>query len=161
MALGVKQYETRHWEARQTGVNFLIHAAKRKLTGNENFLYNEVKDELKQLKQEYSDLVLPDLPDIKDLPYGCILMAATLEKCMLMVPGFDEMRPGKISISHQSLLERLCGVWEDGRFAWAFSEPMRLEAPIPHIGRQGIYFASDELIQRVNSSEKTPIINIV
>jgi activating signal cointegrator 1 len=143
--LGIKKYETRHWAA-TNGIPLFIHAAKRPMRADDKLIYSQVKEELEQLKQEWPELVLPELPEISALPYGAVLAKATLEACLIMVTGFEEMRPGKIAINHQSKLERLCGNWKPGRFAWSFSELMQFEQAIAFSSRQGRPLAPDELV---------------
>jgi hypothetical protein len=49
-----------------------------------------------------------------------------------------------------SALERLYGNYEDGRWGWVFSDPVRLLIPIPYKGQQGFFNVPDELIDEVN-----------
>ncbi len=155
-ALGIKKYETRHW-ATTNGIPFFIHAAKRPMRADDKLIYIQVKEELEQLKQEWPDLIMPELPAMNALPYGAVLATAMLEDCLLMVPGSQDLRPGRIAINLQSKLERLCGSWHPGRFAWSFSKLMQLEQVIAFSSRQGLPLAPDELIEQIDAVKKQPV----
>lgn len=46
-----------------------------------------------------------------------------------------------------SVTDRVCGWWEDYRFAWRRGDYRVLPNPIPYIGKQGIFLIPDNLFE--------------
>lgn len=117
MALGLKQYETRHWSTRYRGV-IGIHATK-------NYTRNQ-KDYWKRLCADH-----PELNPYVDyeFPTGCVVAAMRLTHIF-------ETEPLQPTLS---LLEQHVGDYSPGRFAWKM-ELIKVPAnPIPVVGQQGIW----------------------
>ncbi len=64
---------------------------------------------------------------------------AELTDCILMTEEF---------IEKQSELERLCGNWQPGRYAWQLSNIRKID-PIPCQGKQGLWVPPKELITQL------------
>ncbi|MCT7958856.1 ASCH domain-containing protein [Laspinema palackyanum] len=116
-----KQIETRSWYTNYRGL-LLIHAAKRPV----------YPSELEPFLQYVSNLDF-----IQDL--GKIVAIAKLTDCVLMTEEF---------IEQQSELERLCGNWQPGRFAWQLENIQKID-PIPCQGKQGLWIPNKELIAKL------------
>ena len=110
---GYKKFETRHWATPYRGP-LAIHAAQKLVT--------DLDDDLLALLQ---DLFGPAWP--RRLPRGAMVGTATLVNC-LSTEAFDA-----------DAIERLCGNWEPGRFAWRLEGARRFETPIAAKGRQGFF----------------------
>jgi hypothetical protein len=121
IAKKLKQIETRSWSTTYQGI-ILIHAAKR----------TPLESELKPFTQ-----YLQDVDVHKDL--GKIVAIAQLTDCVLMTEEF---------IENQSELERLCGNWQPGRYAWQLSNIRKID-PIPSQGKQGLWVPPKELITQL------------
>lgn len=117
MALGFKQYETRHWTTSYRGT-LGVHASKR--------WQRDQKQMLEQLV-----LMHPELRDfaVFEPPLGCVLSAHRL----VAIHRTEDIR-GKLSP-----LELVLGDYSDGRYAWEMPLIRRPAAPIPAVGRQGIW----------------------
>lgn len=105
LARGIKQNETRSWRTSHRG-KILIHAGLKKID------WSEVP-ELHILEKHY--------PDIKnwDYPLGAIVAEADLIGCR-------QTEAARIRIDE---VERACGNWSDGRFAWAMEDVKPLFIP--------------------------------
>lgn len=79
------------------------------------------------------------LPELSDLPFGCVLGTVEVIESVLMTPEF---------IAAQSPEERAFGDWRPGRYAWRCENSRPLREPLPARGAQGIWFLEDEKIQR-------------
>lgn len=112
IALELKRYETRSWATRYRGP-LAIHSS------------------LKRLPYFPVELVtaVPDVVIMK-YHYGCVIAVVDLVDCLPMTPALIG------SISRQ---ERLCGDWEEGRFAWKLANVRRIVPGIPARGRQGLW----------------------
>jgi hypothetical protein len=110
---GIKTYETRSWETNYRG-KILIHAAKRPI--------NWCELQLNLLEEIY-----PDITEW-DYPLGAIVGEATLETC----------RTASYARMFIDKTEKLCGNFDDGRFAWLMKNPKPLF--IPNVkGKQGLW----------------------
>lgn len=105
LAKGIKLHETRSWRTSYRG-KILIHAGLRKID------WDEVP-ELHILEKHY--------PDIKDwdYPLGTIVAEAELTSCR-------QTEAARIGINE---VNRACGDWSDGRFAWAMENVKPLFIP--------------------------------
>lgn len=134
IALGIKEFETRHWLTNYRGP-LLIHAAKRPLGLDEKFL-------IERLSEKYSLIGLLLLP-IVEYPLGAIICKVDVVDC---VPT------GSFTPNN---LERMLGGWEEGRFAWKFEDVKALNIPDVS-GKQGLWKFPDNDIP--NNSESQQII---
>ena len=111
---GVKKIETRSFKTNYRG-KIYIHASKKKI--------NEKDDKVKE--------VLTYLDDT-DFSYGCIFCEAELVDCIYMDKTFlEEIDKNK--------LEKNCGFYEEGRYAWILENIKPLKEVIPAKGQLGIW----------------------
>lgn len=125
MAVGAKRYETRHWHAPRTiiGLRIAIHAAKRRHR-DDRACFEDILDqchESRSIFETYLDL------DYDALPFGAVVCTGVLKACH-RVEGLPI-----------SAIERRWGNYDAGRFAWEFTDIQKLAAPMPFIGRQGVF----------------------
>jgi activating signal cointegrator 1 len=124
IALGLKTYETRHWRTYYTGL-IVIHAAKRKMD----------RDGLKLLQTLQDGF---ELPSAEAIPYGQIVAVALLKNChKIGQETYFDLSGRHINPKDVSPIERLCGNWGQGRFAWELSNVLATE-PFPYKGSQGL-----------------------
>ncbi|MCT7977577.1 ASCH domain-containing protein [Laspinema olomoucense] len=116
-----KQIETRSWSTDYRGI-ILIHSAKRPVYPSE--------------LEPFSEYV-SNFDFVQDL--GKIVAIAKLTDCVLMTDEF---------IEQQSELEKLCGNWQPGRYAWQLSQIQKID-PIPCPGKQGLWIPPKELIAKL------------
>lgn len=108
---GIKCFETRSWPTNHRG-KILIHAAKRPINWDE-------------LDIESLECYHPDVKSW-DYPLGAIVGEASLESCTAAsYRGLD-------------VVERICGNFETGRFAWEMRSPKPLLIPDVK-GKQGLW----------------------
>jgi hypothetical protein len=117
MAKGFKRYETRSWKTDYRGV-LGVHASKR--------WQGDQKRILGQLILKF-----PELRDfaVYDWSFGCVLSAHRL----IAIHRTEDIR-GKLPP-----LESALGDYSDGRYAWEMPLIKLPPAPIPTVGRQGIW----------------------
>lgn len=121
-ALGLKQNETRSWGAPPGGL-IAIHAAKRRPTIGELTVLKTDFDEIGRGAD--FDRVVDLLKD--DRYYGSINCIAKFTSC------------ARTEIAHPvDPLDRICGDWTLGRWAWRLENPCALAQPIPVKGHQGL-----------------------
>lgn len=126
VALGIKKYETRHWETNYRGP-LLIHAAKRDIKAKEfgmacRFLSAEQVGDI--VEHAYDNL-------------GVIIAIADLTNCQRMITCSGNETPGEIAIPTVSPLEKSVGDWAGGRYALQLDNVYKLENPVPFKSRQG------------------------
>src|SRR4028119_1652862 len=115
IAKGWKQYETRDWPTNHRGP-IVIHAGR--------------KPKGKQELREH-DKVLASFKDLlnEDCPYSAVVAIAELTDVVCMTQEF---------INQQCPTELRCGNWKIGRYAFKL-ENIRVIAPIPGVGKQGLW----------------------
>lgn len=114
LLLGRKRIETRSWRTSYRGP-LLLHASAAKINKNDPHI------------QELLALV-PGAP----MQYGHIVCRCTLAGCAPMDgPFLQEME--------RHPLERLCGEYAPGRFAWLLEDVEPLERPVPAKGMLGLW----------------------
>lgn len=126
IAMKLKVYETRSWATNYRG-DLLICAAK-KATFEQEQAYDKI---LWKYQLEYPEQLLigDDCIEFEDLPKGCAIALVSLTDCIQMTNEF---------INQQSELEKDCGDWQAGRFAWKL-ENIRTVANTPIVGKQGLF----------------------
>jgi hypothetical protein len=117
-----KRVETRSWATTYRGV-ILIHSAKRTPLPSELEPFSKYVPSLSELTQDFGKLVA----------------IAQLNDCILMTEEF---------IEKQSELERLCGNWQPGRYAWKLTEIRKID-PIPCQGKQGLWIPPKDMITKL------------
>ena len=110
----VKKIETRSWKTNYRG-EIYIHASKRKVS---------IKDDRTKRLAGY-------LKD-QDFKYGCIIAKAKLVDCIYMDKEFLD----KIE---SDTIEKDCGHYEEGRYAWILRDVEILGDPIYTNGQLGIW----------------------
>ncbi len=110
-----KQFETRSWATDYRG-KILICGAKR-AKAEQLDIWIEISDRY-GFKEEF-----------KDLPLGYAIAICDLADCILMDEEFIEA---------QSQLERDCGDWQPGRYAWKLENIIPID-PQPIRGYQGLW----------------------
>jgi hypothetical protein len=121
-----KVHETRRWRCRHRGW-LLVHAAKRFAKGS------ELDDPLR--------LILDDEFGgnwAKDLPTGALIGMVNVVDCQPTQTLFGD--------AVASDIDRICGDFAPGRFAWKRDEFRLFDQPIPYRGAQGIFNVPDDLI---------------
>jgi len=120
---GHKLFETRSWPAPKSLIGQRIGIAATKVIRPEQFAcYND-----ENFQQFYSETGLPEL---MDLPRGCILGTAILHASEVMTEDFMD----DVTIEEQTF-----GVWAVGRYAWRLREPEVFKTPIVARGKQGVW----------------------
>jgi hypothetical protein len=113
MAAGVKRHETRHWDTKHRGP-IAIHAAKTlDLAG-------------------CPDRLCIDAFGVSwpaQLPLGAVVAIGQLVAC----------RRAETVADHLTKADLAAGNFARGRFAWRIENIRRLAAPVPCIGRQGLF----------------------
>ncbi len=118
-AMGVKEYETRHWPTNYRG-QLAIHAARRPVTPDDLMLRG----------------IVPSLENlgiyrVEDLPMGAVLGIVQIDDVVradsLTTPAFINS------------MEYHLGNYEPGRFAWRLRVLKGFDTPIPCPGRQGLW----------------------
>lgn len=113
IACGVKAHETRHWATAHRG-RIAIHAAKRvDHAGAPAELCRRVLGRAWWEK----------------CPQGAVVAVARLRACRTTDAVFQ----------HITRADAASGNFTEGRFAWALTEVRPLDAPIPALGRQGLF----------------------
>lgn len=142
VALGLKQYETRHWPTDYRG-ELLIHAAARPMRTDEiNSLYAALEDY--PWWSEHLDTAFT-----QDLPLGRVVAVCNLFNCQKIVCG-----KGQSSLTP---LERAVGNWAEGRYAFHLTDAIALPNPIPYTSRQGkLLSVPSSLIAMVGRQIKQP-----
>lgn len=125
-----KIHETRHWGTSHRG-RLAVHAAKRKIDAMDGDRIDEICDSL--FGHHWG----------QDLPLGAIIGVVNLTDCRQMKFTAPE---------HEDDME--CGNWDDERYAWRRSEVIKLPAPIPYRGAQGIFNVPDEIV--LAALQRTP-----
>lgn len=119
MALGEKQYETRHWEAKYRGL-LAIHVAKRWQADQAVYLRDTVfQDALRR----------GGITRAAELPLGCVVAIGWLTTIHRTEAIRDAL----------SLKEKAFGDYGDGRFAWRIECMHRLPTPIPARGGRQLW----------------------
>ena len=118
IALGFKCYETRSWPTQYRGP-LAIHAAKRKV---------RIAEVQAIVTNTGGHLMHFDFP--VDYPLGCVVAVVELVECW---------RTSGSAIPSVGRLERACGDWSFGRYAWGLANIRPLEVPMPAKGQQGLW----------------------
>lgn len=122
IALGLKQFETRSWQRRSIiGQHLAIHASARWDGKVKRYAYNLVIH-----RPELRPHLLTEKGYVKSLPCGAVLCVCKL----VDIYPTDEIQP------QIGVVERLCGDWTPGRFAWKLDLVEVFDVPIPAQGHQ-------------------------
>lgn len=116
VAIGAKQYETRHWQTRYRG-DLVIHAAKKR--------DREVLSALENLRPVMVRMPSP----MKPMVFGAALCVVRLVDCI----------PTEIIRESLTPQERAFGNYTSGRFAWRLENVRVFPQPIPYRGQQGMW----------------------
>jgi activating signal cointegrator 1 len=127
IAIGAKEYETRHWQAPGciVGHDVVIHASK-------------TRDEMGECYHEpfRSVLKAAGFTRPSDLPFGAAVCIARCDGSYLA----DDL------VARISEQERCFGNYGTGRFGWKFSNLRRFLNPPAARGAQGIFVLPDALV---------------
>lgn len=123
LAKGFKVYETRSWMPPKSIIGQRIGIASTKVIRPDQRAFCEQED----FKFFYDRTGLPPL---KEMPHGCLVGTAILERVELITEEFLE---------EISAAEMEYGWFQLGHYAWAMIDPVELAAPVPIRGQQGIY----------------------
>jgi hypothetical protein len=113
----IKIYETRSWETMCRGP-VIIHAAKK----NDR----EIAEIMLSMQGLFAKFGINPL----SLPFGSLIGVVDLTACRRMT---------ETNVRSVTDLERQCGDWAEGRFAWRCDNPVAFDKPIPFRGAQGFF----------------------
>lgn len=117
-----KQYETRHWPTSYRGP-LLIHASK-KWSGDQQYMYGD---------RYFHDSLMRHfgrIPMAQDcFDFGAIIGRVDLVNCVRVETIRESL----------GLRERSFGNYENGRYAWQFSDPIQFAEPLVYRGNQGLF----------------------
>jgi hypothetical protein len=139
-ALGIKLCETRSWPTSYRG-ELHIHASK---TYDEA---GEILWEHPRIEESLRRMGKYGIP-FANLPRGSIIGRVNIVDCVLMTNSILESSPTSMKLvggnNEDGLvclsdLERLCGQWSKGRFAWVGANHTLLDAPIEAKGSLGLW----------------------
>lgn len=119
-----KRIETRSWKTSYRG-ELYIHASNTK-----------VPKEYKENKE------LMNLVKNKDYPYGQIICKANLIDCIKMTKDWIE------KIKKENNEEYLCGIYEEGRYAWILEDIEVLSHPIYTNGNLSVWTFDEEYMKK-------------
>lgn len=128
VALGLKQYETRHWMTDYQGP-LAIHAAKRWTKGQEDVLV----DLARRFERIREAFVFDGT--LRPLPLGHIVCVGYLTDVKLT----QWVYPYTTWDMPERQMEIAVGDWTPGRYAWKLEDVQRFEEPIPARGAQGFW----------------------
>jgi activating signal cointegrator 1 len=134
---GAKPHDTRGWPTSYRGP-LLIHAAKR--------WDGTIDAEWRKAREALEGAGRFDLP--ADPPLGAVVAVAEIVDCRPM-GGLNGVSP-----SHD--LDRVFGIWSEGRWAWRLANVRRLPEPIPWPGAQGFWNVPADLERLVKASLEAP-----
>ena len=121
---GHKVVETRGWPAPKSLIGQTIGIASTKnIKPYQRKLFEGETD----FRHHYDQTGLPELID---LPHGCVLGTVTLHSCDVITED---------DLEDISDAEREFGWWEVGSYAWRLRYPRPFPEPIPARGAQGIW----------------------
>jgi hypothetical protein len=145
MAVGAKTIETRHWSTNYRGP-LAIHAAKR-------FIHNEILGLActscwVSIFRRCGVSFGPKFQS-GSMAFGSIVAVGELVDCVpverFTIGELEEIRTFDGEKNHP-WTERQMGDFSSGRFGWIFTNIQPLAAPVPFIGRQGLFNIPDELV---------------
>lgn len=116
ISFGLKHYETRGWKTNYRGK--LVICSARKNSKQQRQTYKEIKNKL-AIETNWNDL-----------PRGYAIAICDLTDCTFMTDDF---------IRTIKDVERECGDWQVGRYAWKLENIYIPKKPIPVTGKQGLW----------------------
>lgn len=136
IVIGAKRIETRDWPAPRKfwGQRIAIHAAK-----------HWTREEHEIASEGYFIEALRTVPG-PNVPRGCVVGTVILVRCVQII-GEPPERP-KFGTQ-----EHAFGNYEEGRWMWLMSDPIRFERPIPCVGRQGFFTWTPESYPQQGDSQ--------
>lgn len=129
IAWGVKTFETRGWKCAYRGA-IAIHAGKKHI---DYFDFAELHIKLKHQLPDFNQTYL-------DSTKGAIIAIANLKAIHYMNNDF---------IEQQTEIERMCGYWQPGRYAWELVDVSLID-PIFIRGQQGLWDIPPSLQKSLN-----------
>jgi hypothetical protein len=132
IAIGAKEFETRHWAApkRLIGQRIAVHAAKR--TSELHIATTYPFQPQLAAAGEHPD----------QLPLGAIVATAVVADCWQMTQDL---------IDAAGEIEQAFGHWELGRYAWRMTDVVQLAVPIAARGAQGVWDVPFELAGQLHA----------
>ena len=122
--LDIKHYETRSWATKYRGP-LAIHAAKKLVPIKESF--GLLTTEHIYIREQ---LRLSRYREYPVLPTGAIVATCNLIDCIEIAASF---------ILELSPIEKACGNYTLGRYAWILEDVSPLASPVPATGKQGLW----------------------
>lgn len=143
VAWGVKHYETRPRPLSYRGP-LAIHAAKawdKRMADEAIALFEALSRAWPHRSWDMPDRMLLRADHDAARFHGCVVAVADLVACERMVEGDSPGGPLRDTIGADSVseVERLCGDWRPGRYAYRLANVRRLETPFPARGKQGLW----------------------
>ena len=121
--LGIKTYETRGWKIHYRG-QLAIHATKTIIPFGRIFY---------DVDQEDRDYIMRSIEaaygSYKDMPTGAVIGTVNITDCIKTTEAIRSI----------SRIERICGDYRPGRFAWQLEDIHPFRAPLPVAGHQGLW----------------------
>ncbi|MBW4514606.1 MAG: ASCH domain-containing protein [Timaviella obliquedivisa GSE-PSE-MK23-08B] len=147
VACGTKRIETRRWGTEYRGL-VAIHAAKRQVENEViEAIYTSLQHSTDQQKTLSKKLSEP-------LPLGQVVAIANLTDCLYMIDPKDPRHTQHrwIDIEAQTPLERAVGNWQHGRYAWIFSDVLKLAHPVDFRGKQRLTALPTEIVELIENT---------
>ena len=157
--IGAKEYETRSWPTRYRG-RIAIHAAKKSYHASIHATFDRAAGELDFIHAV--DIATGGLCPM-EYPLGAYVATATLAQCFWVfgcgypdagVRIVRDIDTGKTRELHLSERELLFGDWSSGRFVWRLEDVRALAAPVPAVGRQGLWIINETTELELASLER-------
>lgn len=150
IAHGTKRFETRHWPCPpgMLLVDVAIHAAKRRPR------LDEIGDDFDEVCAQITG------HEWGDLPLGSIVATARIGQVwrteeLFRADGSPTLFAAGIGVveGRSMELEFMLGNYEAGRYAWSLHDVVKLNEPVPCVGRQGFWELDGESAFRVGQAK--------
>jgi len=124
ITLDLKHYETRSWGTKYRGL-LAIHASKKIVPLNDSLRALTLNQ-----RRYVNDKICLKYSDYRSMPAGAVIAICSLVDCVEITASF---------ISKLNWLEKACGDYTLGRFAWVLEDVRAISEPIPIRGKQKLW----------------------
>ena len=122
--LDLKRYETRSWGTKYRGL-LAIHASKKIVPLNDSLRSLTLNQ-----RRYVNDKICLKYGDYRSMPAGAVIAICSLVDCVEITAGF---------YYKLNEIEKACGDYTLGRYAWVLDNVTTLPEPVPAVGRQGLW----------------------